>query len=369
MKKRLFAVLLAGMLTALSAVPVCATEADGTEAVEDTEETEETEETEAAEAAEDAETVEGTEAAEETEAAEDAENAEDAETAESTGIEIPQGNMVDVDVIDLSLHAETSGEFGPVYAYENPFKGKDTSKGVVLEFYAKPTWEVHELGAIFAFVGSGEYDGKFYFSPGSYLGFNSPGFGGYFDANLFNYTLVTDYIKDGAKIRIEVNPSGFAVYANDTLCYDQSILADPNAGAGDYTAESDFSPVLTWLAGADVLYFGYGSWWNAVGTNEANINLSDVNFRLADGTVVMDQLTADKDLVESLGGSVAVAAEAEEGADVELTAADVEIFDINSVEYEGSSVLPVMAGVVVIVAVIGVVVVIASMKKHTYDDI
>ena len=329
MKKRLLAGLLAGVLTAISAAPVFATET---------------------------ESVEGEEAVEE-------------ETeAESAGIEIPTGNMVDVDVIDLSLHAETSGEFGPVYAYENPFKGKDTSKGVVLEFYAKPTWEVHELGAIFAFVGSGDYDGKFYFSPGSYLGFNSAGFGGYFDANLFNYTLVTDYIKDGAKMRIEVNPSGFAVYADDVLCYDQSILDDPNAGAGDYTAESDFSPVLEWLSGADALYFGYGSWWNSVGTNEANIDLSQVNFRLADGTVVMDQLTADKDLVESLGGSV-TAGEEEAAETVEIGTADVEIFDINSVSYQGTSVLPVMAAVVVLVAVAGVVVVILVMKKHHYNDV
>lgn len=348
MKKRLLAVLLAGVLTAMSAAPVFATE---TESVEDTAETE---------AAEDEAVIE--------ESTEGEEAVEEGTEAESAGIEIPTGNMVNVDVIDLSLHSETSGEFGPVYAYENPFKGKDTSKGVVLEFYAKPTWEVHELGAIFAFVGSGDYDGKFYFSPGSYLGFNSAGFGGYFDANLFNYTLVTDYIKDGAKMRIEVNPSGFAVYADDVLCYDQSILDDPNAGAGDYTAESDFAPVLEWLAGADVLYFGYGSWWNSVGTNEANIDLSQVNFRLADGTVVMDQLTADKDLVESLGGSVT--AEEEETAEtVEIGTADVEIFDINSVSYQGTSVLPVMAAVVVLVAVAGVVVVILVMKKHHYNDV
>ena len=169
-------------------------------------------------------------------------------------------------------------------------------------------------------------------------------------------------------MRIEVNPSGFAVYADDVLCYDQSILDDPNAGAGDYTAESDFSPVLEWLSGADVLYFGYGSWWNSVGTNEANIDLSQVNFRLADGTVVMDQLTADKDLVESLGGSV-TAGEEEAAETVEIGTADVEIFDINSVSYQGTSVLPVMAAVVVLVAVAGVVVVILVMKKHHYNDV
>ena len=71
MKKRLLAVLLAGVLTAISAAPVFATET---------------------------ESVEGEEAVEE-------------ETeAESAGIEIPTGNMVDVDVIDLCVRESIQGK-------------------------------------------------------------------------------------------------------------------------------------------------------------------------------------------------------------------------------------------------------------------
>lgn len=355
MRKKILAMLLAGVLAAMNNIPVLASEVSGAETENTEESNEEGEETEPEEEAQE-------------EGAEEA--AEEGTEAVETEIVIDESNLVDVDVIDLSLHSETSGEFTAVYAYKNPFLGKDTSKGVVLEFYAKPTWEVHELGAIFAFNGSGEYDGKLYFSPGSYLGFNSDAFGGYFDANLFNYTIVTDYIKDGAKIRIEFLPTGFAVYADDVLCYDQTILDDPNAGSGDFTSDSDFSSVLTWLAGADVLYFGYGSWWNSVGTNEANIDLSEVSFRLQDGTVVMDQLKADKELVESLGGTVSSGGEEETAsADVEIAEVNVELFDINSVEYKGSSVLPVMVAVVVVVAVVAAVVLIVVTKKRTYDDI
>lgn len=286
---------------------------------------------------------------------------------EVPGIVIPKGNMVDVEVIDLSLHAEKTGDFTAVYAYENPFKGKDTSKGVVLEFYAKPTWEVHELGTIFSFMGSGTYDGRLYFTPGSYLGFNSPGFGGYYDANLYNYLLVTDYIKDGALMRIELTPKGFSVYADNVLCYDQTILDNPEAGAGDYKSDSDFTPVLTWLSGAEAMYFGYGSWWNAASSNEANIDLSKVSFRLADGTVVYDKLQADKDLVESLGGRIDATAE-ETKAEIKLADVEVTLFDINSVEYEGTSSLPLMLGAVVGVAILAVIVVIASCKPRVYDE-
>ena len=285
--------------------------------------------------------------------------------------ELNPDNYVDVEAIDLSLHSETSGEFTGVYKFDNPFMGKDTSNGVVFEFYAKPTWEVHVLGAIFAITGTGDYDGRLYFTPGSYLGFNSAGFGGYFDANLFNYTLVTDYIKDGAKIRIEINPDGFALYADDKKCYDQTILDNIETGGGDFTSTSDFSQVLDWLTGADTLYFGYGSWWNAVGSNEANINLSEISFRLKDGTVVMNKLQADKQLIEALGGSISLAAKsgASSSSTVEIAEVDVEIFDINSVEYKGTSMLMPMIIIVVIVAVSAACVVLFATKKRVYDDI
>lgn len=276
--------------------------------------------------------------------------------------------MVDVAAIDLSLHSETTGDFTSIYNFDNPFKGKDTSKGAVIEFYAKPTWEVHELGAIFAIVGTGDYDGRLYFSPGSYLGFNSAEFGGYYDANLYNYSLVTDYIKNGALIRIELLPDGFAVYANDELCYDQTILDDPNKGAGDYTASSDFKPVLEWLSGAQSLSFGANSWWNAVGGNEANIDLSQVSFRLMDGTVVFDQLQVDKNLIESLGGTVMTEiGDATEG--IEIKNVDVDVFDIDSVKYKGFSVLPIMIIVVLAVAAVAAGITITVTKKRTYDDI
>lgn len=277
-------------------------------------------------------------------------------------------NYVDVEVIDLSLHFEESGAFTPVYAYPNPFMGKDTSKGAIIEFYVKPTWDVHVLGTIFAINGSGDYDGKLYFTPGSYLGFNSAPFGGYYDANLYNYSIVNDYIMDGAKIRIELLPEGFAVYANDVFCYDQTILDEPTRGAGDYTASSDFAPVLEWLSGADMLYFGYGSWWNTAGGDEANINLSQISFRLKDGTVLLDRLQADKVLVESLGGSVNMSVDTGSTL-IALENVQVELFDINSVDYKGTSTLPLMTAVVAVVAVAAVAVVLVATKKRTYEEI
>ncbi|MDE7273884.1 MAG: hypothetical protein K2N95_12620 [Lachnospiraceae bacterium] len=359
MRKKIMAILLAGMLAGISVMPVFATETENA-ADADGENSEDVNDSEQADGeAADGETSDGE--------ASDGE-AFDGEASDSAvqEIVIPKGNMVNVDVIDLSLHAETTGDRTPVYAYENPFRGQDTSKGAVIEFYANPTWDVHVLGTIFAINGSGEYDGKLYFTPGSYLGFNSADFGGFFDANLFNYNIVTDYIKNGALIRIELLPDGFEVYSDDVLCYDQTILDNPEAGSGDFTSTSDFSNVLTWLSGAEALYFGYGSWWNTV-SDTANIELSRISFRLPDGTVLMDQLQADKDLVESLGGSVAAVEAAGGQAEVKLADVNVEIFDINSVAYQGSSVLPLMTAVVVVVALGALAAVILACKPRTYE--
>lgn len=394
MRKRLLAMIFAGMLVCVPAAAASAAEFPDTDAAAGTQEgtqddTQEgvqapDENTQApddntAQAAEGAaaENPEGGQEEAPTEspedgAADDAAGEDAADTAEAAeSFDINPDNYVDVQAIDLSLHGQKSGDFTPVYMFDNPFYGKDTSQGVIFEFYAEPTWEVNELGTIFAIVGTGDYDGRIYFTPGSYFGFNSGGFGGYFDANLYNYKLVTDYIKQGAKIRIEMLPTGFAVYANDTLCYDQSILADASAGAGDYKADSDFSPVLEWLTGAQTLYFGYGSWWNTADSCEANINLAEVSFRLWDGTVVFDQLQADKELVERLGGSVGLTVDTAGGAGVALEIADIDIemFDIDSVEYEAKSMRPAMIAVVAVVAVLAVIIVIITTKPRTYDDI
>ncbi len=276
--------------------------------------------------------------------------------------------MVDVAAIDLSLHSETTGDFTSIYNFENPFKGKDTSKGAVIEFYAQPTWEVHALGAIFCIMGEKEYDGRLYFSPGSYLGFNSDKFGGYYDANLYNYNLVTDYIKNGALIRIELLPDGFKVFANDELCYDQTILEDTTKAAGDYKVDSDFKPVLEWLAGAQNLHFGANSWWNAVGGNEANINLSKVSFRLMDGTVLFDQLQADKKLLETLGATPITELDDSAGG-IEIKDVKVDVFDINSVEYKGMNIIPIMVIAVIIVAVGAAGITVVVTRKRTYDEV
>lgn len=80
----------------------------------------------------------------------------------------------------------------------------------------------------------------------------------------------------------------------------------------------------------------------------------------------MDQLQADKDLVESLGGSVETV-QADEQSGLQLADVDAAIFDINSVEYQGSSVLPLMTVVVAVVVLGALAAVIMACRPRTYE--
>lgn len=301
-----------------------------------------------------------------------AETAEPVATPEPVKLlPVDSAELTATEAIDLALHVETTGEFTSMYTYQNPFLGKDTSAGVTLEFYALPTWELNVLGTVFSFMGTGDYDGRLYFTPGSYLGYNSGNYGGFFDANLSNYLMVKDYIRDGAKIRIELKPEGFAVYANDVLCYDQTILEDASRASHEYVDITNYSQVLTWLAGAQELHFGHGSWWNNIETEISNIMLSQVCFKLADGTVVMNGLKVDKAQVEATGGSIITNAAETTQTDIlaDLDTVQVELFDINAVEYEGDSVTGVVIVIIAVAAVIAAVVLLLALKKREYSEI
>ncbi len=201
------------------------------------------------------------------------------------------GSYFTDDARDLSQHIDSS------LSVKNPFykgttQGLDLSGGVTIEFDMVKTGDLHMLGTIFSFMGEKGNNGRLYFTPGSYLGYNA--LGGYFDANIVDYGLVTDYMGDAAHVAISITGDGFTVTVNDEVAYTQDILS--TAGGGTLT---DYSKVLTWLSEtADTLYFGYGSWWNAATFDEAYVNLSNVVCSVNPSTeVVFDEVTYTKDEV------------------------------------------------------------------------
>jgi len=179
---------------------------------------------------------------------------------------------------DLSKYADGTLTFNNPY-YKNTSNGLDISKGVTFTFDATPNGAVHVLGTIFSLQGNG----RLYFTPGSYLGYNATG--GWYDANLNNYTLVKDYIGNSAHVVIQLKPDGYLVSVNGQTAYTQATL-DSSAKAGTLT---DYTKVLEWLAGsAKTLTFGSGSWWS----DTANCSISNMNCYVG-----LDVDNADKNLI------------------------------------------------------------------------
>lgn len=177
----------------------------------------------------------------------------------------PQGNeklLLASYFTDTSVDA-SKGIDGSI-SMRNPFyqgttQGLDISNGVEIDFEVVPNGDLHALGTLISFVGSG----RLYFTPASYLGYNATG--GYFDANMKDYACVTDYIgeayaktKEPVEVKLLLDNSGFEVYVDDTMVYDETILSTEN-GSGDL---SNYKKMMTWLqSSATTLYVGYGSWW------------------------------------------------------------------------------------------------------------
>lgn len=157
--------------------------------------------------------------------------------------------------------------------YKGNTGGLDLSGGVTVEFDVKKTGDLHMLGTILSFMGNEGSAGRMYFTPGSYLGYN--GTAGYFDANMRDYALVSDYIGDEAHVALNFNSEGYRVTINGETVYTQDITST-DAGSGTVT---DYGRIVEWLnEQADKVYLGYGSWWNAAGYDEANCTVSNLKF-------------------------------------------------------------------------------------------
>lgn len=177
--------------------------------------------------------------------------------------------------------------------YKGSYNGLDLSGGVTVDFDVKRTGDVNVLGTIFAFKGA---KGRLYFTPGSYLGFNN---GKYYDANLTNYALVKDYIGEGGHVSVNLSQDGFTVKVNGEAAYTQDILKTA-AGAGNL--KNNYYEVLRSLyEEQDRLYFGAGSWWDAV----ANDTISNVVITVGPTTEIKDTtdtgVKADPNAIDHVG--------------------------------------------------------------------
>jgi hypothetical protein len=167
-------------------------------------------------------------------------------------------------VLDVATTASTVAE--PALSLENPFQGGEFTEAEI-SFDVYNYGDIHVLGALFA-IFDAEL-GRMYFTNGSYLGYNA--IGGWFDANMIDYGIDTDFISTESwkNIKLQFTQDGFAMFVDNELAFNESstdvtINTDPEAPFTDY------SNVISFLQQASSLVFGTGSWWSDNSDEEGN---------------------------------------------------------------------------------------------------
>lgn len=146
---------------------------------------------------------------------------------------------------------------------DNPFHytHEDLSNGVSISFDVTRTSASDRLSNIISFNNK---LGKFYFTGGSYLGYNN--FNGCFmDANLNSgFAAGTDYLSDNTKvtIKIEITSKGFTVYQNGTAVYTSAEVKSGTVPGGFSANNNPETTMLAWIQSAPELNFGSGNFWN-----------------------------------------------------------------------------------------------------------
>lgn len=155
---------------------------------------------------------------------------------------------------------------GNTPSFVNPFSytHENISNGASISFDVTRTAASDRLSNI---ISLNNKLGKFYFTGGSYLGYNN--FNGYFfDANLnSNYVAGTDYLKTNTKvnIKLEVTAKGVAVYQDGKEVYSTATLKSGTTPGGYSTDKDHLNPettVMSWLKMAPEVNFGSGNFWN-----------------------------------------------------------------------------------------------------------
>ena len=192
--------------------------------------------------------------------------------------------------VAVSADAATTDYVAEGNSYVNPFAGRNTAKGVEMSF--KVTKKSQAVPSVFAtlIAFNGAEKGKLFFNEGTNLGFNTEeDKNEWFDANMFDYSLVQDYLTEGTStVKLTFKKTGYEVSVNGKKAYDQSILDDTSkSGKGAGFTASTYTTLLNFLKTADTLDFGKGSPWDV----KPNVTITDFVAK-CDGEVLdFDKIT------------------------------------------------------------------------------
>ena len=180
-----------------------------------------------------------------------------------------QTTTIDLSAVDQNLTTEFEGETvldvaecaspdsAPALSYTNPFQGLSfTEAEIAFDVYTyEPVDSIKVLGSLISIFDPAL--GRMYFTNGSYLGFNN---GSFVDGNLDNFGIGVDFlgVMQWRSVQLQFDTTGYAVYVDGELAYDETSTDVPSAGN-----LADYGEIITFLQNASTLLFGTGSFWSS----------------------------------------------------------------------------------------------------------
>ncbi len=143
--------------------------------------------------------------------------------------------------------------------FPNPLKGRSLEGATVSLWVNRLDSDAWD--AVWSFLdtdSSDGIDGRLFFTPNAYLGFN--GTGGWFDCNKPDIITNAIEVQEWNLVTVTVDKNSFGIYINGHLVYTQNKYAALGSSS-DIAALC--SNVVNLLSSADDFYLGYGSFWGS----------------------------------------------------------------------------------------------------------
>lgn len=164
--------------------------------------------------------------------------------------------------------------------FTNPLKGKSLDGATVALWVNRNDTDVWDaLWSFFDEDTSDGKDGRIYFTPNAYLGYNGTvGTNKWFDCNHPN--TVTNFIKEKEwhHVTVSLGTDNFGIYVDGKLVSDKTT----NLAYGGIAYEDAAKDMLSVIASSANFYLGYGSWWGSAPALMDNLKIYDRELSAAD---------------------------------------------------------------------------------------
>ena len=169
--------------------------------------------------------------------------------------------------------------------FSNPLKGKTLSGVTVSQWVNCPSEDLWDaLWSFYDTDSSDSKDGRVFFTPNAYLGYNGTvnGINKWFDLNRADKTTGNIWTNQWHYVTVSLGKSDFGIYVDGKLVCDKSKYT-LYAGSSYAAAAED---MLNVISSSDRFYLGYGSFWGSAPAYMDNVRIYSRALNIGDVAVL-----------------------------------------------------------------------------------